>query len=53
MTTNLGKTSGVMLVRDPNGNVKFDDWDNIHEDFHHMLSEEDWKYIESNRNKEK
>ena len=38
-----GKLYG--LVRDKDGNVRFDDWFNIDKGFHGVLTEEDWQYI--------
>lgn len=45
-----GKFRGILLVKDKDGNVKFDDWNNIPEIYHPYLNEEDWKYIEEKQN---
>jgi len=37
--------TGVFIVRDKNGNVKFDDWANIPEIFINHLNQADLDYI--------
>lgn len=37
------------IVRNRHGQPQFDDFNNIPEIFHPFLTEEDWKYIETNR----
>ena len=39
------------LVRDKKGNPKFDDWNNIHEGYWALLTEEDKQYILTKRSK--
>jgi hypothetical protein len=51
MKTQKGKVSGWLLVRDSEGNVKFDDWDNIPEAYHKDLTKADWAYIHKQRGK--
>tara|TARA_R100001377_G_C3181875_1_gene106982 strand:- start:760 stop:933 length:174 start_codon:yes stop_codon:yes gene_type:complete len=40
-----GKIKGVCIVRDSNGNPKFDDWDNIDAVFLSALTASDLAYI--------
>jgi len=42
-------TQLVGLVRDKDGNVRFDDYANIPDIYHSILTEEDWIYIETKR----
>ena len=43
--------SGYAIVRDANGNPKFDDWNNIHEAYWELLTEQDKEYILTKRSK--
>ena len=42
---------GYAIVRDSEGNVKFDDWNNIHEEYWKLLTEADKAYIMIKRGK--
>lgn len=43
-------TTGIIaVVRDKNGNVKFDDWNNIPQSFYPALTESDWQHIASKK----
>lgn len=46
----MEKKVGIAIVRDKNGNVKFDDWNNIPEIFHAALTPADWEYIKERQN---
>ncbi len=43
---------GAGLVRNAQGQPQFDDFNNIPEIFHSVLSEEDWEYIRQQRGEE-
>ena len=43
--------SGYFIVRDENGNPKFDDWNNIHEAYWVQLTEADKNFILTKRSK--
>ena len=37
--------SNYLLVRDKNGNPKFDNWNNIHEGYWSQLTDKDKQYV--------
>ena len=39
----------IAIVRNKNGEVQFDDYDNIPKCFHPSLTAEDWEYINQRR----
>jgi len=43
--------TGYILVRDKDGNVKFDDWSNIHQGYWEQLTDADKAYIMTKRGK--
>lgn len=45
------KLRGVGLVRNAQGEPQFTDYNDIPEVFHSILTEEDWIYINEQRNK--
>ena len=47
-----GKFKAFVLVRDLEGNPKFDDWNNIPEEMLGALSESDLEYIENKQRQE-
>ena len=44
-----GTIKACFLVRDADGNPQFDDWENIPEAFHPVLTDKDWLYIKDRR----
>lgn len=50
-TENQGNHYGYALVRDANGNPKFDNWDDAyHPGYRELLTDADMAYIEEKRN---
>ncbi len=45
--------STYALVRDKNGNPKFDSWDNIHPNYWAMLTDRDKAYVQAKRDEAK
>ena len=43
------KTILVALVYNKDGQIQFDDFNNIPEEFHPSLTEKDWEYIKTRR----